>query len=86
MQFSLKLVKITAYARPRKQNVPHYKTSSGTPQRNTSEMSTAKPKTTGPGKLIYLNIQFGKPGKPVLAHCAFPFIGIFPTRSAQRPF
>ena len=44
MQFSLKLVKITAYARPRKQNVPHYKTSSGTPQRNTSEMSTAKPK------------------------------------------
>ena len=29
MQFSLKLVKITAYAGPRKQNVLHYKTSSG---------------------------------------------------------
>ena len=47
-----KLVKITACAGPRKQSMLHYKTSSGTPQRNTSEISTAKPKTTGPGKLI----------------------------------
>ena len=33
MQFSLKLVKITAYACPRKHSVFHYKTFSGTPQR-----------------------------------------------------
>ena len=52
MQFSLKLVKITAYARPRKQNVLHYKTFSGAPQGNTSEISTANPKITSTGKLI----------------------------------
>ena len=76
MQFSLKLVQITAYARPRKQNVPHYKTSSGTPQRNTSEMSTAKPKTTGPGK-HFRSVSLGCPrGGFVVGHVLLSRVGI----------
>ena len=73
MQFSLKLVKITAYARPRKQKVPHYKTSSGTPQRNTSAWEINLFKYSVNFLSAYFHIYMGRSvtsqtqsGKPVL--------------------